>query len=205
MSRSLYMSVANIGLMRAFGEIARAAGVTYEEVVKSETQKILEAACKNTVAAQVKLIEANAKAKPVRTLNGKRYYMKNRYSDSLWQQLQGQIKRSIDRRKKARGLSKKSWLQAAANLGFDVAAPDYVTAATTPHGDYPENATATPEKKGNDFSITIKNSRTYSASVFDALRKAMNGREKFFKENLQRGVFNSIGEIASKYPGLNLK
>jgi hypothetical protein len=199
------MSVANLGLMRAFDEIARTAGVTYEEVVKSETQKILEAASKNTVAAQVKLIEANERAQPVRVLNGKIYYMKNRYPDALWAQLQAKVRRSIQLSKDARGLAKKSWKQVAERLGLDVAVPGYVSSATTRWGDYPDNAQATEERRNSDFAILIKNGRTYSASVFDAIRKAMNGREKFFKENLKQGIFKNIGTIAAKYPGLNLK
>jgi hypothetical protein len=199
------MSVANLGLMRAFDEIARTAGVTYEEVVKSETQKILEAASKYTVAAKVKLITENAKTKPVRTLNGKRYYMKNRYPDALWAALQSQITTSIKRRQDARGLSKKSWLQIAEKLGFDISVPGYVAAATTRGGDYPENAQARENREGSDFSITLSNARTYSSSIYDAIRKAMNGREKFFKENMKAGVFKNIANIAAKYPGLNLK
>ena len=199
------MSVANLGLMRAFDEIARTAGVTYEAVVKSETEKILEAASKNTIAAKVKLISENANAKPVRTLNGKRYFMKNRYPDALWKALQAQITASIKRRKEARGLSKKSWVQAAEKLNLTISVPAYVSSATTPGGDYPENVEASEERNGSDFGIRIKNARTYSSSVFDAIRKAMNGREKFFKENMKAGVFKSIETIAAKYPGLNLK
>ena len=207
------MSVANLGLMRAFDEIARAAGVTYEEVVKSETQKILEAASKNTAAAQVKSIEAFVKGKVARTVGGKTYLMNGsahaprgwRLRDEAWAAVQTQIASSIKRRKEARGLSKKSWLQIAERLGFDISVPGYVSAATTRGGDYPENAQAREDRQGSDFSITLSNSRTYSSSVFDAIRKAMNGREKFFKENLKQGVFKSIGTIAAKYPGLNLK
>ena len=41
--------------------------------------------------------------------------------------------------------------------------------------------------------------------IFDAIRKAMRGREKFFKRNLEEGVFKKIESIASKYPGLATK
>ena len=58
---------------------------------------------------------------------------------------------------------------------------------------------------GSDFAINLSNARTYSSSVFDAIRKAMNGREKFFRENMKAGVFKNISTIAAKYPGLNLK
>jgi hypothetical protein len=33
----------------------------------------------------------------------------------------------------------------------------------------------------------------------------MNGREKFFRENLKLGVFKSIETIAARYPGLYTK
>jgi len=204
MNRGLSLTVANLGLMRAFDEIAKAAGVTYEQVVKSETQKILEAAARNTIAAQVKLIEANERAQPVRFMNGKIYFMNNRYPDALWAQLQAKVKRSIQVSKEARGLSKKSWKQLAERLGFDIDVPGYVAAATTKNGDYPEDAKARENREGSDFSITLQNSRTYSPSVYDAIRKAMNGREKFFKENLKTGVFKSIETIAAKYPGLKM-
>lgn len=200
------MTVANLGLMRAFDEIAKAAGVTYKEVVRSETAKILEAAAKNTAAAQVALIEKNAKEKPWRKLsNGKKYKMSWKMPDAVWLLVQKQIAASIKRRKAARGLAKKSWKQVADDLGLSVSVPSYVAAATTPKGDYPSDGQATEQSKGSDFAIVLRNSRTYSPSVFDALRKAMNGREKFFRENLKQGVFKSIETIAAKYPGLYTK
>ena len=206
MSQSLSMSVANLGLMRAFDEIAKSAGVTYKEVVRSEAAKILEAASKNTAAAQVKLIEENAKAAAWRKLsNGKTYKMSWKMPDAVWLLVQKQIAASIKRRKAARGLAKKSWKQVAEDMGITIAVPSYVEAATTPKGDYPEDGKATEESKGSDFAIVLRNSRTYSPSVFDAIRKAMNGREKFFRENLKQGVFKSIETIAAKYPGLYTK
>lgn len=200
------MTVANLGLMRAFDEIAKAAGVTYKDVVRSEAAKILEAASKNTAAAQVKLIEERAKAAAWRKLdNGKKYKMSWKMPDAVWLLVQKQIAASIKRRKAARGLAKKSWKQVADDLGLTIAVPSYVESATTPKGDYPEDGKATEESKGSDFAIVLRNSRTYSPSVFDAIRKAMNGREKYFRENLKQGVFKSIGTIAAKYPGLYTK
>ena len=148
MSNSLSMSVANLGLMRAFDEIAKAAGVTYKEVVRSEAAKILEAASKNTAAAQVKLIEENAKAAAWRKLsNGKTYKMSWKMPDAVWLLVQKQIAASIKRRKAARGLAKKSWKQVADDLGLSIAVPSYVEAATTPKGDYPEDGKATEESR----------------------------------------------------------
>jgi len=199
------MSVANLGLMRAFDEIAKAAGVTYKEVVRSEAAKILEAASRNTLAAQVQLIEKNVKAAPRRKLNGKLYKMSWKMPDAVWAMAQAQIAASIKRRKASRGLAKKSWLQVAQSIGLSVNAPGYVESATTKNGDYPSDGKATEESNGSGFAIVLRNSRTYSPSVFDAIRKAMNGREKFFRENLKLGVFKSIESIAAKYPGLYTK
>ena len=199
------MSVANLGLMQAFDEIAKAAGVTYKEVVRSEAAKILEAASSNTLAAQVQLIEKNVKAAPRRKLNGKLYKMSWKMPDAVWAMAQAQIAASIKRRKASRGLAKKSWKQVADDLGLSIAVPSYVESATTKNGDYPGDGKATEESKGSDFAIVLRNSRTYSPSVFDAIQKAMNGREKFFRENLKLGVFKSIETIAAKYPGLYTK
>lgn len=212
MNRGLSLTVANFGLMRAFDEIAKAAGVTYEQVVKSETQKILEAAARNTIAAQVQKIEADIQSRFARTVDNKTYLMRGhpnaprgwKLRDDAWAAVQAQIAASRKRRKEARGLSKKSWKQLAERLGFDIDVPGYVASATTKNGDYPEDAKARENREGSDFSITLQNSRTYSSSVYDAIRKAMNGREKFFKENLKTGVFKSIETIAAKYPGLKM-
>lgn len=183
-------------------DLSRVTGVSFAEIIRSETKSILEAAVKKTAAAQVKLIEANANAKPVRTLNGKRYFMKNRYPDTIWKALQLQIKNSIKRRKDARGLSKKLWVQIAEKLGIEISVPNYVAKATSKGGDYPENAQGFEKQEGNAFYIQITNSRTYSPSVRDALRAAMRGRTNFFKKNLRLGVFQKTSEIAARYPGL---
>lgn len=202
MAKKTSINVVTSDFSRAMREMSRVTGFSFAEIIRAETKSILEAAAKKTAAAQVKLIEANAKDKPVRSLNGKRYYMKNRYPDSLWAALQLQIKNSIKRRKDARGLSKKSWVQIAEKLGIAISTPNYVAKATAKGGDYPENAQGAEMQQGNAFHIEITNSRTYSPSVRDALRAAMRGRTNFFKKNLSLGLFQKTSEIAAKYPGL---
>ena len=202
MAKTSSINVVASDFSRAMRDLSRITGVSFAEIIRAETKSILEAAAKKTAAAQVKLIEANAKDKPVRSLNGKRYYMKNRYPDSLWAALQLQIKNSIKRRKDSRGLSKKSWVQVAEKLGISISTPNYVAKATTKGGDYPENAQGAEMHQGNAFHIEITNSRTYSPTVRDAIRAAMRGRTNFFKKNLRLGVFQKTSEIAARYPGL---
>lgn len=200
--KSQSINVVTSDFSRAMREMSKITGFSFADIIRAETKSILEAAAKKTAAAQVKLIEANVNAKPVRTLNGKRYFMKNRYPDAIWKALQLQIKNSIKRRKEARGLSKKSWVQIAEKLGIEISVPNYVAKATTKSGDYPENAKGSEKQEGNAFHIEITNSRTYSPSVVDALRAAMRGRTNFFKKNLRLGVFQKTSELAAKYPGL---
>lgn len=200
--KSQSINVVTSDFSRAMREMSRITGFSFADIIRAETKSILEAAAKKTAAAQVKLIEANVNAKPVRTLNAKRYFMKNRYPDTIWKALQLQIKNSLKRRKEARGLSKKSWVQIAEKLGIEISVPNYVAKATTKGGDYPENAKGSEKQEGNAFHIEITNSRTYSPSVVDALRAAMRGRTNFFKKNLRLGVFQKTSELAAKYPGL---
>lgn len=198
------IQVVTSDFTRAMRDLSRMTGVSFADVIRAETQSILESAAKKTVAAKVKLIEANVKNRPVRSLDGKRYYMQNKYPDALWARLQEQIKRSIVKRKAARGLSKKSWMQAAQTLGISINVPAYVANATSTKGDYPNNASATEKNDGKGFYIEIFNARTYSGSVFDAIRASIKGRTNFFKQNLKRGVFQKTSEIAAKYPGLKV-
>lgn len=197
---------------RAMRDLASITGLSFQDIIRAETKSILEAASKKTVAAQVKLIEQRVRGRVARTYGGKTYLMEGsayaprgwRLPDAVWSGIQTQIKNGIKRRKDARGLSKKSWLQAAQSLGLDISVPGYVAKATTPSGDYPQNATASEQTEGRGFHIQVTNARTYSSSVLDAIRAAMRGRTNFFKKNLRLGVFKKTSEIAAKYPGLKV-
>jgi hypothetical protein len=202
MATTASIQVVASDFTRAMREMSRISGISFADVIRAETKSILEAAAKKTTAAQVQLIEKNVRSRPVRTLNGKSYFMENRYPDTIWAALQAQIKKSIQRRKTARGLSKKAWVQAAEKLGIELSVPGYVSKATGRGGDYPENAQAAERQNGPDFFIEITNSRTYSRSTVDAIRAALRGRTNFFKKTLRLGVFKKTSDIAAKYPGL---
>lgn len=197
---------------RAMRDMAKMTGVSFQDIIRSETKSILEAAAKKTTAASVKLIETRAKEKVARTVNEKTYLLPGsahapkgwRVSDTVWKALQQQIKSGIKRRKEARGLSKKSWMQVAEKLGMQISVPGYVSKATTTGGDYPNNTSATEIIQGRNFFIQLMNERTYSYSVLDAIRAAIRGRTNFFKKNMRLGVFQKTSEIAAKYPGLKV-
>ena len=210
MAKTASINVVASDFTRAMREMSKLTGATFADIIRSETQSILEAATKKTQAAQVKLIQARVKGTVARTLEGKTYLLPGsahaskgwRVSDPIWNAIQLQIKNSIKRRKDARGLAKKSWVQAAEKLGLTLKVPSYVSKATAKGGDYPQNAQAEEKQNGAEFFIQITNERTYSRSVIDAIRAAIRGRTRFFQNNLRRGVFKKTADIASKYPGI---
>lgn len=209
---SASINVVASDFTRAMREMSKITGVSFQDIIRAETQSILEAAVKKTQAAQVKLITARVQGAVARTYNGKTYLMPGsanaprgwKLPDAIWSGLQKQIKSSIAKRKEARGLAKKSWMQVAESLGISISVPSYVEKAKTTGGDYPENATGSEKSDGSGFFIEITNARTYSASVRDAIRAAMRGRTNFFKKNMKLGVFKKSSEIAAKYPGLKV-
>ncbi len=159
----------------ALAELSRITGRDFRDVVRSETQKILEKAVSNTPVATVELINKT-------TNPGLRA-----------------------RRLAARGLLKKVWVQVAAKLGMAVeGVPAYVDRAAAPGGDYPEDAVASEKGQGTKFSIEGASFRIYDPRIIGALQRAMNGRANYFRTNLRKGVFDKAEEIAKKYPGLSV-
>ena len=118
-----------------------------------------------------------------------------------------------------RGQSKATWLYVAKRLGLNLDAakgkkiPDYAKKAL---GILPASLKKMLrgwEEGEADYVITIKNAgRTAMAPAskkgpggFDAFRKSINGRTKFFQTNLRLGVFKDVEKTLEKYPGLAAK
>jgi hypothetical protein len=203
MATTTNITVDDRNLTNALRALSKVTGASFRNVIRYETGKIMESAVKKTRAAQVQLIQKNARAAKVRTLrNGKTYFMHWKMPDTVWAAVQRQISNSIKRRKAARGLSKKSWKQVAASLGITISVPAYVSKATTGGKDYPANATARENKSGNQFFISGKNERTYDPTIVKAIRSAMGARLSYFRRNLKNGVFKTARETAARYPGL---
>jgi len=189
-------------LNNALRALAKITGMSFRDVVRYETGKILESAVKKTRAAKVAAIRKSVLSRTVTSVQGKRYYMRNRYSDSLWKKIQDSLKRSIRNRLTSRGLSKKSWKQLAEKLGITIAVPAYVAKATARTGDHPSNAKAAEKKSGQQFGIVMVNERTYDPKIVSAIRSAMGSRTAYFKRNLKNDVFKKASDIAARYPGL---
>ena len=149
------------------------------------------------------------------TTKKKSYWDKNRINPEF-KILSAKLKRMKKYAKDNRGQSKATWLYVAKRLklNLDVAKgkkiPDIARKAL---GILPSSLKSKLrgwEEGEADYVITIKNAgRTVMAPAskkgpggFDAFRKSINGRTKFFQTNLRLGVFKDVEKTLAKYPGL---
>lgn len=197
-------------LNRACVALAQSAGVPMESVVDYESEKIIEAAIRYTTGATVAKITTDVSKKEWTTLDGKRYALENRYPDAVWSRITSHLKKGLQRRIKARGLSKQSWLKLAEAVGLKVKAPGFVAKAIPSTGQtYPGNAQARRVRVRGRSAIFFTNSQPTVQSPYakgrSALQRAITGRTKYFATNLKKGVFSEIQKIARAYPGLIAK
>lgn len=173
-------------LSGALRQLARLSGKDFSTVVDSEASAVLKSASKSTEAA-----------KPSRA--------NELYKKGTPKQIAENKKNYLLRMKLSRGLLKKGFVQLGESLGINVDAPKYVKSATTKKGDYPQNARGNRRGQGNGYFLDFTLTRVYGVgSILGALRGALNGRAKFFENNLRKGVFNKMETIAAKYKGLNI-
>ena len=149
------------------------------------------------------------------TTKKKSYWDPNRINPQF-KILSAKLKRMKKYAKDNRGQSKATWLYVAKRLklNLDVAKgkkiPDIARKAL---GILPASLKKKLrgwEEGEADYVITIKNAgRTAMAPAskkgpggFDAFRKSINGRTKFFQTNLRLGVFKDVKKTLDKYPGL---
>lgn len=207
-------------------EIARRARVPDEEVLTHEVGKILEATIKNTRTATVSSIRntsqnANFSMQPEGLYTPKSgragvkltqrgfipYYLRNRYPDVLWGLILDRRKASLIQKLQARGLSRKSWLDIANKLRLTISFPGYVATAKARTGrDYPEDTRVRLQLQNGKLQIAFQNAQPTVNRIGGsrALQAAVNGRYKFFVQNVARGEFESVAKIAKRYPSMKI-
>lgn len=214
-------------------QASQLSAVPYEPFVRNEVGRIMEKAIDNTRAAdparpQRDFDEAVFTAQPASLYQPRfvpkggrhvftskkgnvlvKYFLWNRYPDALWSGIERRRIESVQRKKRARGLAKQSWLRIAQQLEVPIKAPAYVERAIPVSGiEHPENTAVAVEKSPTRVFITIENAQPTVQSPqvggSRALQLAINGRVKFFQENFQRLVFSDLRKIAAKYPGLKI-
>lgn len=208
---------------QAVRSIARSAQQPPEKVMRAEIGKVIEKTLKDSVVAKAGLIRKGhdyyalrqgvySPKRPRRsvkvTKNGYLYYnmRDNRYPGQLWAILQETRRRSIAKLLVARGLTKGSWLDLARQLGEEIAHPGYAETAISRSGKHPENTSVSVEVGDGKIIIITNNSQptTYNTGgerIFDA---AVQGRSKYFIQQMQHAVFDDIRKIARQYPALKI-
>lgn len=187
-------------------ELMRITGADYIQVLRNETRGIIEKTISLTKAASVTGIEVDWLNREWITYNGKRYNLTWTYPAELWQQLVDHRERDLAYRLGARGLSKKTWLQIADRLNIILSkVPNYVRKATWGNRN-PVLGDGAAEITGKGVSFILKNISDTVIYTGGAAKiaAAVAGRTKFFNENLSRGVFDDVKQIAAKYPGVQV-
>lgn len=199
-------------LNSALHSLARYSGAAIEDVVEFEAGKILEGAIRHTDAATVSKIRDHENNRDFRTLDAghgrKTYNLNWRFPDAVWNKIEAARKASLERKLKARGLSKQSWQMLADLLGLIVKAPAYVRRAIASTGQrYPQNAAVRKSRTADKFGIFLSNKQPTVGAINGrtALLKAINGRVAYFRTSLRKGVFTDLAKIAARYKGLRLR
>lgn len=182
--------------------------VSLQQIIEYEVVKILEVTIRRTKMATRETIMATL-SKPWRQYdlgNGlKKYYLLNHYPNELWAEITRRIEGSMERRIRAIGLARRSWLELGLRIAPAVRAPMQVRRAVSPRGHTgKENISVLQQKGGDKFGLTIENRSPLMAHAQGAraLRSAILGRRRYFEQNLAHGVFDDLHKVAAKYPGL---
>ncbi len=145
---------------------------------------------------------------------GPKFYIMNgprRWSDQRWSDYSAEL---ADRAallpiatKEAyarRGLPKQSWFFLADLLGYALKASKEVEGATVKGRQLREVVQATLAENATEFTIhgTNYSIATMRRSGARILEGAIRGRVKYFRRNLQHGVFESLEKIHRAYPQL---
>lgn len=182
--------------------------IEFRDIVYAVAARVVFNALYRTRAAKAAAIRRTFRDKEYTTFNGKRYRLANRYPDALWGRLEQFRADRLAVKLAARGLSKKSWLHLAGELGTRSAAsvPGYVSAANYRGNDHPENAATRIAGTGTDFALTILNSSpiVQAAGGRSALIAAMQGEVGYFRQNMAHEFYKTAASRAAKYPGIFL-
>lgn len=212
------------GMEAACLALAKVSGKSLAEVVDSELTAILNTTIDRIPAASVKKITNRyAKFVPmgmdsysprrVRRYGGSSgsniiYCMDNRYPNQLWALLKSRRADLIAKKKRARGLSKKSFWTIGQMLGLKVKGGEFVKAIPASGNEHRENFQARRRVTDTDISVEFINAQPSVNSPYVGggakFQTAMNGRVKFFIKNAELGVLDSLEKVAAQYPGLKI-
>jgi hypothetical protein len=127
------------------------------------------------------------------------------------------LRKAVPAARRAIGLARQSVVQIADHLGIRLEAVPgggisaagiaKARAAMASDGRSYVNGTGKEVQRATEFFITLVNRLPHGVQLgMDrTLAGVINGRVRYFEQNLRRGVFNSLAEVAKKYPGLSVR
>tara|TARA_R110000824_G_scaffold35418_1_gene111079 strand:+ start:3158 stop:3892 length:735 start_codon:yes stop_codon:yes gene_type:complete len=149
---------------------------------------------------------------------GKKYYTKNYYPQKVWDRLKARMKFYEDRAVARIFSGKATWFLCAKKAGIKGAALSKFEASASINkaisaqaGSYKSNSTENGTERAGMFkyAIEIFNAAdcclNQTAKGTGAMKRAIKGRLKFFRENNKHGVFKDAQQMATKYPGVMVK
>src|SRR5882724_8434773 len=218
--------VDTVGFTRMAQSLANMSGAPLEKIIDFEAAKVLERCITLTPALNVSKARsqfgsAQYSAQPSWLYQPKTgranvkltkrgyviYYLGNLYPDPLWRAIAERRKDSLQKKLKARGVSKATWLQIGIALGLSVTAPGYVRSAVPGKGRR-QDGYGRRQRNRDQYYVELENrGQVVSNNLGGAriLQAAINGRMNYFRKNLEHGVFKSVSAIAGKYPGVIVK
>ena len=208
-------------------ELGANASVPPEEALVHEVGKVIEVAMNFTSSAQVTRLRsrhdaARFSSQPTSLYSPRRgrsrvtltkngfitYYLQNRYPNALWSKIEAARKARLAAAIRARGLAKQSWWEISKALGVRINVPSYVQSAIASTGKRYSNVSVRLSRTAGKLHITIENSQPTvnlpQVGGARALQRAIDGRTRFFIQNLEHEVFKNLAHIAKKYPGMKV-
>lgn len=114
-------------------------------------------------------------------------------------------KKLFDAKKKARGLTKKSWLEIAQDIGLSIAVSSYIARANASNGRVYKNGQGRIVVTASQAFIQIANFYPKLTGFLDGqgiLQRAINAQVKAFNIDIEKGVLNDVKQRAKRYKGI---
>jgi hypothetical protein len=178
--------------------------LNYRTIYRDIAERVVQNALRRTRAASVAKLRQSVEGRRFTRLDGKTYYLENRYPNPLWRAIRRSLKASLDDKRARRGLSKQSWLYLGRDLNAQLAAPAYVARANANGRRYPQNAATRETGSTSAYTLTLINRSpiVQAAGGRRALLLAMRGQTRRFETLMARRFYRTASARAAAYPGI---
>ena len=104
----------------------------------------------------------------------------------------------------SRGLSARSWLDIADDLGLDIRIAQYIRRAVPRNGKTYVNGTGQVERAADSVTFTLTNFQPILLKNDGAgiLQRAISTRQAAFEKAMEVGIFDDVAQLSRRYPAL---